>query len=297
MNRNAILACDPCGGRIEDFYKDTTHDPVICKSPKGSLKTLKAGSNFATDIDIELRNRLKAIKMEDENGEDVAGKEMERTSQLLATRLDKLHKELDSKNKIVSSYEAIKVEMDRKKEENKELKCRVFSLETATVILQQELSVMRALHKQQEKQGTPVKAAHSMQAVTLQDMSVDIASPVRAYMSITNCGEDGAHQGQEQGQGQGQEVLCGGPESATAEAVAEAEVEMMKSSLQSIFEAENIMESRYTVPLIECGERGEVDADKENEENECNSRDRRREDSTASKGTVQETDLMVAATE
>ena len=93
MNRNAILACDPCGGRIEDFYKDTTHDPVICKSPKGSLKTLKAGSNFATDIDIELRNRLKAIKMEDENGEDVAGKEMERTSQLLATRLDKLHKE------------------------------------------------------------------------------------------------------------------------------------------------------------------------------------------------------------
>jgi hypothetical protein len=264
---------------------------VICKSPKGSLKTLKAGSNFTTDIDIELRNRLKAIKMEDENGEDVSGKEIERTSQLLATRLDKLHKELDSKNKIVSSYEAIKVEMDRKKEENKELKCRVFSLETATVILQQELSVMRALHKQQEKQGTPVKAAHSMLAVTLQDMSIDIASPVRAYMSITDCGEDGAHQGQEQGQ----DVLCGGPESATAEAVAGAEVEMMKSSLQN--DAEDTMESRYTVPLIECGGRGDVDADKENEENECNNRDRRMEDSTPSKGTVQETDWTVTTIE
>ena len=63
MNRNAILACDPCGGRIEDFYKDTTHDPVTCVSPKGSFKTLKAGSNFTTDIDIELRNKLKAIKI------------------------------------------------------------------------------------------------------------------------------------------------------------------------------------------------------------------------------------------
>ena len=272
---------------------------MICKSPKGSLKTLKAGSNFATDIDIELRNRLKAIKMEDENGEDVSGKEIERTSQLLATRLDKLHKELDSKNKIVSSYEAIKVEMDRKKEENKELKCRVFSLETATVILQQELSVMRALHKQQEKQATPVKAAHSMHAVTLQDVNIDIASPVRAYMSITDCGEGGAYQGQEQGQGlgQGQDVLCGGPEAGTAEAVAGVEVEMMKSSLQSIFDAEDTMEARYTVPLIEFGGRGEVDADKENEENECNNRDRRRADSTPSKGAVQEIDWTVAATE
>jgi hypothetical protein len=295
MNRNAILACDPCGGRIEDFYKDTTHDPVICKSPKGSLKTLKAGSNFATDIDIELRSRLKAIKMEEENGEDVSGKEIERSSQLLATRLDKLHKELDSKNKIVSSYEAIKVEMDRKKEENKELKCRVFSLETATVILQQELSVMRALHKQQEKQATPVKAANSMQAVTLQDMSIDITSPVRAYMSITDCGEDAAYLGQEQGQGQ--DILCSGPETGTAVAGAGAEAEMMKSSLQSIFDADDILESRYTVPLLECGGRGALDADKENEENECNNRDRRREDSTPSKGTVQETDWTVAAAE
>ena len=275
MNRNAILACDPSGGRIEDFYKDTTHDPVMCLSPKGSFKTLRASGNFATDIDIELRNRLKAIKMEEENGEEVSGKEVERTSQLLATRLDKLHKELDSKNKIVSNYEAIKLEMNRKKEENKELKGRVFSLETATVLLQQELSVMRALHKQ-EKQVSPSKSAHRVRSVSFQD--INRISSDRICMSITDGGESMIDQDQEQSQ---DILLIGGCDAETAEIVAETETPgtgaeggMVESKLQSIFDAEDIMKSRSKRLQSESdGREAEEEADKDNKENECNKRD------------------------
>ena len=256
--RNAILACDPSGGRIEDFYKDTTHDPVTCVSPKGSFKSLRASGNFATDIDIELRNRLKAIKMEEENGEEVSGKEMERSSQQLATRLDKLHKELDSKNKIVSSYEAIKLEMDRKKEENKELKGRVFSLETATVLLQQELSVMRALHKP-EKFASPVKSTHRKRSVSFQD--IDRTSTERICMSITDgCQEEDI-----------QDIITSKVHEGIVTAEVEVEVEggIVKNKLLSVFDAEGSMES---------GSRSvEEENDKENDENECNKRDSRRE--------------------
>lgn len=258
--RNAILACDPSGGRIEDFYKDTTHDPVTCNSPKGSFKSLRASGNFvnATDIDIELRNKLKAIKMEEENGEEVSGKEMERSSQQLATRLDKLHKELDSKNKIVSSYEAIKLEMDRKKEENKELKGRVFSLETATVLLQQELSVMRALHKPEKLAlASPVKSAHRKRSVSFQDM--DRTSTERICMSITD--------------GSQEEVIQDTITSKVHEGMVTAEVEVeggiVKNKLLSVFDAEGSMES---------GSRSvEEENDKENDQYECNKRDSRME--------------------
>ena len=267
MNRNAILACDPSGGRIEDFYKDTTHDPVTCESPpKGSFKSLRASGNFATDIDTELRNRLKAIKMEEENGEEVSGKEVERTSQLLATRLDNLHKELDSKNKIVSNYEAIKVEMDRKKEENKELKGRVFSLETATVLLQQELSVMRALHKQ-EKQATPLQSTHSVRSVSFQDISRP--SSQRICMAITDCGENEVDQTVKDGCVTGTEAVTTGEEVV---------VEIVNNKLQSIFDAEDITESRSTVPPSKCDGRKEEEGDKENDENESNKRDGKKEE-------------------
>ena len=231
---------------------------MTCVSPKGSFKSLRASGNFATDIDIELRSRLKAIKMEEENGEEVSGKEMERSSQQLATRLDKLHKELDVKNKIVSSYEGIKLEMDRKKEENKELKGRVFSLETATVLLQQELSVMRALHKP-EKVASPVKSAHRKRSVSFQDM--DRTSTERICMSITDgCQEENV-----------QDTITSKVHEGTVTAVAQVEVEegVVKNKLLSVFDAEGSMES---------GSRSaEEENNKENDENECNEGDNRRD--------------------
>lgn len=231
---------------------------MTCVSPKGSFKSLRASGNFATDIDIELRNKLKAIKMEEENGEEVSGKEMERSSQQLTTRLDKLHKELDVKNKIVSSYEAIKLEMDRKKEENKELKGRVFSLETATVLLQQELSVMRALHKP-EKAASPVKSAHRKRSVSFQDM--DRTSTERICMSITDgCQEENI-----------QDAISSKALEGIVTAVAEVEVEegIVKNKLLSSFDAEGSMES---------GSRSlEEENNKENNGNDCNKRDSRRD--------------------
>ena len=202
--------------------------------------------------------------MEEENGEEVSGKEVERTSQLLATRLDKLHKELDSKNKIVSNYEAIQVEMDRKKEENKELKGRVFSLETATVLLQQELSVMRALHKQ-EKQATPLQSTHSVRSVSFQEISRP--SSQRICMAITDCGENDVDQGVKEGCVSGTEAVTGGEE--------EVVVEIVNNKLQSIFDAEDITESRSIVPPSKCD--GRKEGDKENYENESNKRDRKKE--------------------
>lgn len=103
-------------------------------------------NSVATDIDQELRSRLRAIRAEGECGETA-----ERKSQLLSARLDALQKELDLKNQIAASYDILKTEMDKKKDENRELKERIFGLEKANIMIQQEMSVMRSLQVEVKK--------------------------------------------------------------------------------------------------------------------------------------------------
>ena len=118
-------------------------------------------NSVATDIDQELRSRLRAIRLEGDSGEAAAA---ERKSQLLSARLDMLQKELDLKNQIAISYDIMKVEMDKKKDENKELKGRIFGLEKTNIMLQQEMSVMRS--QQLEVKKCPIVKTRTPQRET-----------------------------------------------------------------------------------------------------------------------------------
>ena len=131
------------------------------ETKSGDVKAVQLTSAIAIDIDSELRSRLKAIRMEGAGVEDPTLGGMDRKTQLLTSRLDALQRELDLKNKTLANYDSIRAEMDRKKEENKELKGRVLGLEQTTIILQQELSVMRSLQKE-EKKITPLKSGGSI---------------------------------------------------------------------------------------------------------------------------------------
>jgi hypothetical protein len=126
----------------------------------GEATPTKCHSNqVATDIDQELRSRLRAIRLEGDGGEAA-----ERKSQLLSARLDMLQKELDLKNQIAISYDIMKVEMDKKKDENRELKGRIFGLERTNIMLQQEMSVMRS--QQVEVKKTPTLKTRTPQRET-----------------------------------------------------------------------------------------------------------------------------------
>ena len=116
-------------------------------------------NSVATDIDQELRSRLRAIRLEDDSGEAT-----ERTSQLLSARLDMLQKELDAKNQIAASYDILVAEMDKKRDENKELKGRIFGLEKTNIMLQQEMSVMRS--QQVEVKKAPLLKTRTPQRET-----------------------------------------------------------------------------------------------------------------------------------
>ena len=126
---------------MEELYGRNGNDSISFSSPQQSTIS-------PNDIDYELRLKLKAIHQENLDNSRKDSKLLERQSQLLTARLDSLQRELDAKNKIILQFDIMRNEMKKKKDENLDLQGKLFHFEKDTIMLQQELSVMRTSQKE-----------------------------------------------------------------------------------------------------------------------------------------------------
>ena len=139
--KNRILAGEMKGTSLQELYGNKDNDSISFLSPLQSTIS-------PNDIDYELRLKLKAIHEESLNNSKQDSKILERQSKLLTTRLDALQRELDAKNKIILQFDIMRNEMIKKKDENVDLQGKLFHFEKDTIMLQQELSVMRTSQKE-----------------------------------------------------------------------------------------------------------------------------------------------------
>ena len=135
------FAVETKGVFLEELYGKNGNDSISFSSPLQSTIS-------PNDIDYELRLKLKAIHQENLDNSKKDSKLLERQSQLLTARLDSLQRELDAKNKIILQFDIMRNEMKKKKDENLDLQGKLFHFEKDTIMLQQELSVMRTSQKE-----------------------------------------------------------------------------------------------------------------------------------------------------
>ena len=144
--------------------ENTNCDDKILFTPPPTLSTSSSLSHsyksnlittIAIDIDSELRLKLKEINDQNDIHNNISkipdSKNQNQNlnqSQLLTARLDFLQKELNTKNEILIEFNTMKNDIEKKKNENCCLRNRLFGLEKDTVLLQQELSVMRLTQKE-----------------------------------------------------------------------------------------------------------------------------------------------------